>query len=69
MENDPKNTDKFCENLGIQLPQNVTKIDSFQVGFLSSSSSFELFVVSVIQEDVYIGHTALALMLGLQIFS
>ena len=33
------------------------------------SSSFELFVVSFMQEDVYIGHTALALMLGLQVFS
>ena len=30
---------------------------------LSSSSSFELFVVSFMQEDVYISHTALALML------
>ena len=31
--------------------------------------SFELFVVSFMQEDVYIGHTALALTLGLQVFS
>ena len=35
----------------------------------SSSSSYELFAVSFMQEDVYIGHTALALMLGLQVFS
>ena len=33
----------------------------------SSFSSFELFVI--MQEDVYIGHTALALTLGLQVFS
>ena len=36
---------------------------------IASSSSFELFVVSFIQEDVFLGHTALALMLGLQVFS
>ena len=35
----------------------------------SSSWSFELFVVSIIQEDVYIGHTALALTLDLRVFS
>ena len=35
----------------------------------SSSSSFELFVVSFMQEDIYIGHTALVLTLGLQVFS
>ena len=34
-----------------------------------SSSSFEQFDVSFMQEDVYIGHTALALTLGLQVFS
>ena len=34
-----------------------------------SFSSFELFVVSFMQEDVYIGHTASALTLGLQFFS
>ena len=34
-----------------------------------SSSSFELFVVSFMLEDVYIGYTALALTLGLQVFS
>ena len=33
-----------------------------------SSLSFDLFVVSFMQEDVYIGHTALALTLGLQVF-
>ena len=32
-------------------------------------SSFELFVMSFMQQDVYIGHTVLALMLGLQVFS
>ena len=31
--------------------------------------SFELFVVSFMQEDVYIDHTALALLLSLQVFS
>ena len=36
---------------------------------ISSSSSFELFVVSSMQDDVYIGHTALALTLGLRVFS
>ena len=36
---------------------------------IASSSSFKLFVVSFIQEDVFLGHTALALMLGLQVFS
>ena len=35
----------------------------------SSSSSFELFVVSFMQKDVYMGHTALALTLDLQVFS
>ena len=35
----------------------------------SSSSSFELFVVYFMQEDLYIGHTALALTLDLQVFS
>ena len=34
-----------------------------------SSSSYELFVVSIMQKDVYIGYTALALTLGLQFFS
>ena len=34
-----------------------------------SSSSYELFFVSFMQEDVYIGHTALAHTLGLQVFS
>ena len=36
---------------------------------LSQSSSYELFVVSIMQEDVYIGYTALALTLfaGLQL--
>ena len=34
-----------------------------------SSSSFELSVVSFMQEDVYIRHTALALTLSLQVFS
>ena len=33
------------------------------------SSSFELFVVSFMQEDEHIGHTALALAFGLQVFS
>ena len=33
-----------------------------------SSSSFEQFDVSFMKEDVYIGHTALALTLGLQVF-
>ena len=33
------------------------------------SSSYELFVVSFMQEDVYIGHPALALTHGLQVFS
>ena len=43
---------------------------AFEVGLtISSSSSFELFVVSFTLEDVYIGHIALALMLGLQVFS
>ena len=32
-------------------------------------SSFELFVESIMQEDVYIDHTALAITLGLQVFS
>ena len=35
----------------------------------SPSSSFELFVVSFMQEDVYIGHAALALTLCLRVFS
>ena len=35
----------------------------------SSSSSFELFVVSIMQENVHIGHTALALTCGWQVFS
>ena len=35
----------------------------------SSSSSYELFFVSFMQEDVYMGHIALALTLGLQVFS
>ena len=35
----------------------------------SSSLSFELVVVSFMQEDAYIGYTALALTLGLQVFS
>ena len=35
----------------------------------SSSSSYELVVVSIMQVDVYIGYTALALTLGLQVFS
>ena len=34
-----------------------------------SLSSYELFVVSVMQEDIYIGYTALALTLGLHVFS
>ena len=38
-------------------------------GSSSSSSSYELFVVSFMLEDVYIGHAALALTLGLQVFS
>ena len=33
----------------------------FQLTF--SSSSYELFLVSIVQEDAYIGHTALSLML------
>ena len=33
------------------------------------SSSFELFVVSFMQGDVHIGHTALALTFGLLVFS
>ena len=40
---------------------------------LGSSSSFELFVTlrvtTFMQEDVHIGHIALALALGLQVFS
>ena len=35
----------------------------------ASSLSFELFVVSFMQEDVYIGHTALALTHDLQVFN
>ena len=35
----------------------------------SMSCLFELFVVSFMQEDVYTGHTALALTLALQVFS
>ena len=35
----------------------------------SSLSSYELFVVSIMQEDIYIGYTALALTLGLHVFS
>ena len=35
----------------------------------TASSSFEPFVVSFMQEDVYIGYTALALTLGLLVFS
>ena len=35
----------------------------------NSSSSFELFVVSFMQENVYIGHAALALTLGLHVFA
>ena len=35
----------------------------------SFSSSFKLVVVSFMQEDVYIGHTALALTLCLKVFS
>ena len=36
---------------------------------LFSSLLYELFVVSFMQEDVLIGYTALALRLGLQVFS
>ena len=36
---------------------------------INSSSSFEVFVVSFMQEDVHIGHTALALTFGWQAFS
>ena len=36
---------------------------------INSSSSFERFVVSFMQEDVYVGHTALAVTLGLQVIS
>ena len=35
----------------------------------SPSSSYELFVVSITLEDVYIGYSALALTLGLLVFS
>ena len=35
----------------------------------SSSSSYEPFVMSIMQEDIYIGRTALGLTLGLQVFS
>ena len=35
----------------------------------SSSSSYEQFVVGHMQEDVYIGYTALAITLGLRVFS
>ena len=41
----------------------------FNVYSTSSSSSFELFVVSFMQEDVYIGYTALGLTFGLQVYS
>ena len=34
----------------------------------SSSVSFELFVVSFMEEDVYIGHTVLALKLSLRVY-
>ena len=40
-----------------------------QISLFYSSSSFELFVVSFMQEDVYVGYTALALTLGEQVFS
>ena len=36
---------------------------------IDSSSSYELFVVSIMQEDVSIGYPALALTLGFQVFS
>ena len=39
------------------------------LGIFCSSSSYELFVVSFMQEDVYKGDTALELMLSLQVFS
>ena len=35
----------------------------------TSSLSYELFFMSLMQEDVYIGYIALALTLGLQVFS
>ena len=37
--------------------------------FPTSSLSFELFVVGIMQEDAYIGYTAFAHVLGLQVFS
>ena len=43
--------------------------DCFEDLQFSSSSSYELFVVSIMQEDVYIDYTAFALTLGLQVFS
>ena len=46
-----------------QLPMNFFfAVDNL----IASSSSYELFVASIMQEDVYIGYTALALTLGLQ---
>ena len=39
------------------------------IRFRSSSLSFEQFDVSFMQEDVYVGHTALALTLCLPVFS
>ena len=41
----------------------------FKTSISKKSSSFELFVVSIMQEDVCIGYTALALTLGLRVFS
>ena len=51
----------FCYLKRIEKKVRILKKEGF-------SSSFELFVVSFAQEDVYIGHTALALTLGLQVF-
>ena len=37
--------------------------------YISSSLSYKLFVVSIMQEDAYIGYTILVLTHGLQVFS
>ena len=38
----------------------VLKIERCLIPVFPGSSSFKLFVVSFMQEDIYIGHTALA---------
>ena len=62
----PKLKTNFC---GDQLIERKFLVMLFCCLSSSSSSSYELFVASIMQEDVYIGYSALALTLGLQVFS